>query len=63
MGQGNTKTQDSTTVRIGREPKERLQKVARNKAVKENREVTELELVNLAVEALCTKEERKLGIA
>lgn len=57
------KNQESTTVRIGREPKERLQKLARNKAAKENRDVTEMELANEALEAYCTKEERKLGIA
>lgn len=63
MGKGDAKTQDSTTVRIGLKPKERLQNVARNKAAKEKREVTELELVNEAVAALCSKEERKLGIS
>lgn len=63
MTEGNTKTQESTTVRIGREPKERLQKLARQKAAKENRDVSEMELANAAVEAYCSKEERKLGIA
>ena len=63
MGQGETqKTLESTTVRISKEAKKRLGRVARNKAAKEDREVTEFELVNEAVESLCTKEERKLGI-
>lgn len=62
MEEETQKTQDSTTVRIWREPKKRLAKVARQKAAIENREVTEAELVSKAVEIFCTKEERKLGI-
>ena len=53
----------STTVRISKETKKRLGKVARQKAAKEDRVVTEIELIDQAIEALCTKEERKLGIA
>jgi hypothetical protein len=62
MSEGNTKTQKSTTVRIAGKVKKRLQKVARRKADVEEREVTEQELVNVAVDALCAKEEKKLGI-
>jgi uncharacterized hydantoinase/oxoprolinase family protein len=62
MADGTQKTQDSTTVRIWRKPKERLQNVVREKSAKEKREVTEMELASAAIEAYCTKEERKLGI-
>jgi hypothetical protein len=58
----NAKTKDSTTVRIWTDPKKRLQNVVREKAAKEKREVTEIELVSKAVDALCKREEKKLGI-
>lgn len=53
---------DSTTVRIYKNPKARLQKVVRARALKENRNVTEAELASEAVEVFCAREERKLGI-
>jgi hypothetical protein len=62
MAQQTQKKRFSKTVRIWPEPKERLQKVQRKMADRESRDVTEAELVSKAVEAYCTKEERKLGI-
>lgn len=62
MAQQPQKTKESTTVRIWMEPKKRLQNVARKKAARENREVTEAELTSMAVDQFCTKEEKKLGI-
>lgn len=59
---GIQKAEKSTTVRIYERMKERLQKVAYKKTGHEGRPVTEVELVNEAVEAFCKKEERKLGI-
>lgn len=56
------KTKSSTTVRIWKEPKERLQNLAWTKSMKEKRTVTEAELSSLAVEQYCTKEEKKLGL-
>lgn len=52
-----------TTVRIWSKPKDRLQRVVEKKTEKEGRPVSEAELVSKAVDALCDKEERKLGIA
>lgn len=60
---GNRQTaQETTTVRIAGKVKERLQKVVRRKSDREDRDVTEQELVSKAVLALCEVEERKLGI-
>lgn len=54
------KTTKSTTVRIYENTKERLQNVVRKKAAKEDREVTELELTDKAVNEYLSKEEKKL---
>ncbi len=62
MGKESQKTASGSTVRIWREPKERLLNVARAKADKERRLVSEAELVSKAVDQYCDKEERKLGI-
>jgi predicted transcriptional regulator len=63
MADGTTKTDKSTTVRIYEKTKERLQKVARKKAAREDRDVTEVELADQAVAEYLSKEEKKLGIA
>jgi hypothetical protein len=60
MAQETQKSKKSTTVRIYRETKERLQKVAFKKTGKESRSVTEVELVSEAVALLCRREEKKL---
>jgi hypothetical protein len=62
MAEQTTKHATGTTVRIWLKPKERLQKVVAAKATKEERHVSEAELVSKAVNALCDKEEKKLGI-
>lgn len=62
MATQTTKAQDSTTVRILTDPKKRLQNVVREKAAKEKRDVTEMELASQAVNEFCKKEEKKLGI-
>lgn len=62
MAEQTQKAVSGSTVRIWNEPKERLQKVRERKEKKERRPVSEAELVSKAVEAYCTKEERKLGI-
>lgn len=56
------KTTSGSTVRIWSKPKERLQKVVEAKGKKEDRIVSEAELVSKAVNALCEKEEKKLGL-
>lgn len=62
MAEQTQKSVTGTTVRIWNEPKKRLQKVRIKRQDKEGRPVSEAELVSKAVEAYCTKEERKLGI-
>jgi hypothetical protein len=62
MAEQSQKAVTGTTVRIWNGPKKRLQKVREEREVKEGRPVSEAELVSKAVEAYCTKEERKLGI-
>lgn len=56
------KTTSGSTVRIWKKPKERLQKVVETKTEREGRPVSEAELVSKAVDALCKKEEKKLGL-
>jgi hypothetical protein len=63
MAEQTQKQASGGTVRIWREPKKRLAAVVEKKSEKEGRIVSEAELVSKAVEAYCTKEERKLGIA
>jgi hypothetical protein len=49
-------------VRIWDKSKERLVKVVEKKIEKENRNVSEAELVSKAVDMYCAREEKKLGI-
>lgn len=62
MTEETQKTKISTTVRIWTEEKERLKKIARKVADKEDRDVTELELASEAISEYCNKREKKLGI-
>jgi hypothetical protein len=62
MAQGTQKSKKYESVRIWEEPKKRLEKVMHEKALKENRRVTEVELASAAIEDFCKKEEKKLGI-
>jgi hypothetical protein len=63
MAQQTQKQVSGKTVRIWSEPKERLAKVIVEKAKKEQRIISEAEMVSRAVNMLCDKEEPKLGIA
>jgi hypothetical protein len=62
MGDETTKTQESTTARIWTESKKRIQNVAREKAAREKRDVTECELLSIAADKYCDEEEPKLGL-
>ena len=62
MGTETATNQESTTVRIWTDQKKRVQKLSRKKTDREDREVTECEIVSAAVDAYCAKEEKKLGI-
>lgn len=62
MADKEQKQASGATVRIWADAKERLQNVVVAKAKKERRLVSEAELVSKAVDALCDKEEKKLGI-
>lgn len=62
MGNDSQKTSSGSTVRIWKEPKERLQKFIKAKSKKERRLVSEAEIVSTAVDMLCSIEEPKLGI-
>lgn len=62
MAEGNTKTKDSTTVRIWTEPKKKLQDVVRAMAAKEKRDVTEQELASKAVEEFYDRKKKALGL-
>lgn len=62
MGKNKQKAASGATVRIWREPKERLLEVVKEKARQERRLVSEAELVSKAVDLYCDEEEPKLGI-
>lgn len=62
MANGSQNRVSGKTVRIWMEPKERLAKVIEAKWEKEKRIVSEAEMVSRAVNQLCAKEEKKLGI-
>lgn len=63
MSEGGQKSKKYESVRIRPKQKEQLVKVMLEKALKEKRRVTEVELASSAIAAYCKKEERKLGIA
>jgi hypothetical protein len=63
MGQESQKAAASEVVRIWKEPKKRLQEMREAKAKKEQRPVSEAELVSKAVDALYSKERTKLGLS
>lgn len=56
------KSEDQTTVRISRKNKERVQRVARKIADREDRRVSEVEIADEILNAGLPKYERKLGI-
>lgn len=56
------KSEDQTTVRISRKNKERVQRVARKIADREDRRCSELEIADEILNAGLPKYERKLGI-
>lgn len=62
MGQGSQIFASSEVVRIWKGAKKKLQEMAEAKTKKESRPVSEAEVVSKAVEALYTKEQKKLGI-
>ena len=62
MTEEKQKAESSTSVRIYLKTKERLRNVVREMAAKEQRDVTELELVDGFVTKGLPKLERKLGI-
>lgn len=62
MGGTTTKQASGTTVRIWAKPKGRLQVIREAIAEKEDRIVSEAELVSKAVNAFCDREEKKLGL-
>lgn len=62
MADETPKNSSSAVVRIWREPKERLVRVIEKKSKKERRPISEAEMVSKAVEQLCDKEEKKLGL-
>lgn len=56
------KSEDQTTVRISRKTKERVQRVVRKMADRQDRRVTEVEIADEILTAGLPKYERKLGI-
>lgn len=56
------RTSTGATVRIWRDSKKRLAKVIEKRSEKEERNISEAEMVSKAVNQFCTKEEKKLGI-
>ena len=62
MGTQTQKKVSGSTVRIWTKSKERLAEVVKEKSEREGRIVSEAELVSKAVNMLCAKEEKKLGI-
>lgn len=63
MAQESQKATPSEVVRIWREAKEQLVELQEATSKKEQRPVTEAELVSKSVRAYYKKEKRKLGIA
>lgn len=62
MGKQPQKIASGATVRIWRDPKERLQNVIEKKSERERRPISEAEMVSKAVDMLCDIEEPQLGI-
>jgi hypothetical protein len=63
MGTDDTKTKDSAAVRIYADKKPRLKKVRREIAKAEDRDLSEIGLIDEILEEGLAKRERKLGIA
>lgn len=62
MAHQTQKARSGSTVRIWADRKERLQKLVAEKGKRERRPVSEAELVSKAVDLLCDREGKKLGI-
>lgn len=62
MAEAGQKTKKYESVRIWAKQKERLEKLMANKLIKKGIKSTEVELASEAIDALCTKEEKKLGL-
>lgn len=62
MATEKQKPQQTTSVRIALTKKERVARVARTMMAKENRHVTEFEIVNKCLDLSLPRIERKLGI-
>lgn len=62
MGQGSQIFASSEVVRIWKGAKKKLQDMVEARAKRERRPVSEAEVVSKAVEALYTKDKKKLGI-
>ena len=63
MAKGNTISNESGVVRIWNDAKQLLPKLQEAMSEKEQRPVSEAELVSKSVKAFYQKEKRKLGIA
>lgn len=63
MATEEAKTKDSAAVRIYADKKPRIEKVRRKLAAAEDRNVSEIGLIDEILEEGLTKRERKLGIA
>lgn len=57
-----SKSKESTHVRVSKEKKERVERIARKLAYNEDRKVKEGDLIDQILEEGLTKRERKLGI-
>jgi hypothetical protein len=62
MATEKQKPQQTTSVRIATAKKERVERIARTMMAKENRHVTEFEIVNKCLDKELPRLERKLGI-
>lgn len=62
MATEEAKTKDSAAVRIYRDKKPRIEKVRRKLAAAEDRDLSEIALVDEILEEGLTKRERKLGL-
>lgn len=63
MTSESQETKESTHARIYTDKKDRLARIARVRAVNENRRVKEIDVLDIILQRELPKEERKLGIA
>lgn len=62
MAAQSQESKETTHARIYTDKKDRIARITRVKAVKENRRVTEIDVLDLILERELPKEEKKLGI-